>query len=828
MKSSILRDIKNGNLILFLGAGASYGCKTSAGLEIPGSESLAKIFAEAAGFEYGDEPLDVVYEACRSNLGVRLNSLLEENFRHVRRSSQYDILAQYVWRRIYSLNIDDGLDSALLRHSPQKIDKRNSRDPVIDRAPFFDTLQYIKLNGCADRLQDGIIFSPSEYAQASASHLPWYSQCASDFIRAPILFIGTTLNEPLLKFHIERYQSLNDETPGVSYLISRSATPIQIASLKRYNIEFIPGTMEDFTRWLEAELPQRPSISDIAIESIPQLKAFKSAIDKPKFADLFEHVTAVKRDLIAGESAVGSDTIRDFYKGFKPTWQDIAQAIPAELDVQKVIVEKVERTPSDSDLKLIPILGPSGSGKTTVLMQTCWHFSTREDWAVFFIDAVPASLLETLLAIEASSASARVLVAIDNLEFVTENIQHALDSGKVKKTILIGSERESAWNRRAKAQLKGKYQEPIYIREFTRADASRILRKVEAYGSWTRLGKMSESDRLKELVGRSKKQLLIALLEATLGRGFGKIIEEEYSRIADADERVFLVAVSITTDRRCVVPISLIDRALDKMSILRGAGLFVESLAGVIYQTGETLSARHPVYAKYLLDKVVDPTIAAKAVNGLLQAFSDYKSPVIQNIPRSESVLYKALINHKFLYELLQGNKTRVLQTYRGLEKKFERDGLFWLQYGLALRDFEEHSDALEKLRIASAAYPMPHTKHALAQQLMHGALLESSSALAMGMAEEAKGILEGLDYMIDSDDTYPIVTLSVGYTNVLRRHSNEEHAQRMAKDFALALQIRTNENPGRYHLREAYERIFKYASTGSWQSSNDGFWARA
>ncbi|MCS5515015.1 hypothetical protein NWF32_04520 [Pseudomonas qingdaonensis] len=70
-------------------------------------------------------------------------------------------------------------------------------------------------------------------------------------------------------------------------------------------------------------------------------------------------------------------------------------------------------------------------------------------------------------------------------------------------------------------------------------DAKKILLKLEQYGSWTRLARMSEAERTKELVNRSKKQLLIALLEATLGRGFERIIEEEYSAIKSEEEKFF-------------------------------------------------------------------------------------------------------------------------------------------------------------------------------------------------------------------------------------------------------------------------------------------------
>lgn len=218
MNETLKTAITNGELILFLGAGASRGCKTSNDEDVFDGNGLARELAKRVGLIYEDEPLDDVYSASRRALESRLDKVLEELFRHTRPSQEYLTLAQYAWRRIYTLNIDDGLDKAL-HQSKQKVRLRLSSDSIEERDQFFSKLDYIKLNGSVDRLKDGIIFSSSEYAKSATRSLPWYEQCASDFIRSPFLFIGTQLNEPLLKFHIERYKTINGTTAGRSYVI---------------------------------------------------------------------------------------------------------------------------------------------------------------------------------------------------------------------------------------------------------------------------------------------------------------------------------------------------------------------------------------------------------------------------------------------------------------------------------------------------------------------------------------------------------------------------------------------------------------------------------
>ena len=109
MNENLKQAIRNGELALFLGAGASKRCKDSSGNDLLDGNSLAKELAKRAGMDYSDEELEDVYGAVRDEMGSRLDSVLEELFRHVSPSDEYSALAKFAWRRIYTLNIDDGL-----------------------------------------------------------------------------------------------------------------------------------------------------------------------------------------------------------------------------------------------------------------------------------------------------------------------------------------------------------------------------------------------------------------------------------------------------------------------------------------------------------------------------------------------------------------------------------------------------------------------------------------------------------------------------------------------------------------------------------------------
>lgn len=816
MNESLKSAIANGELILFLGAGASRGCKTSNGLDVPDGNNLAKELAARAKLPYEEESLDDVYAAARNKLESRLEPVLEELFRNTQPSQEYRVLAQYAWRRIYTLNIDDGLDKAL-QSSAQKVYLRLSSDSIEERDQFFGRLDYIKLNGSADRLRDGIIFSSSEYAKATARALPWYEQCASDFIRTPFLFIGTKLNEPLLKFQIERYKTVNGTKAGKSYVITPSATEIQKESLLQYNIIHIPGTLSNFTDWLQQDFPERLTPTQLATASIPQYGGFLSAPDRAAYIDLLEGVSFIKRDMLPEkitEEVEGA--IRSFYKGFQPTWKDIIDDVPAKLTILNSSLTAIRQHKGPK--KIIPFIGPAGSGKTTLLMQICYELCNSSKFSVYFLNEPLLSLGKTLEELERTSPTAEtIFVAIDNVDYVADQLAEILGSGRLRKSTILCAERENGWGKRTKHKLEPYSCEPILVREFSDVDAENILKKIQLHGSWTILGQLSQKDRISALVNGAKKQLLIALLEATYGRGFEKIIESDYAALSTEEERVFLLIVGVITDRHCDAPISLVDRALGTLGILSRSVVLTENLAGIVIQRGDKLTVRHPVYVRYLLEQVVDPKLTAEAINSLLHAFSQFRSPVIKHVNKVEATIFKGLINHRFLWDVLRGRETLVIPLYKSLEKHFELDGLFWLQYGLALRDFHDNEEALDKLRTAFSAYRMDHTQHALGQQLLIMASETKDKRLAMNYCDEARSLLEPLDDIINSDDTYPIVTLAEGHTKLIRKIEGDNEARNIAKSYIKVLKKRCDSQSSNTYLADCYEKIFKFVATGTW-----------
>ena len=171
-----------------------------------------------------------------------------------------------------------------------------------------------------------------------------------------------------------------------------------------------------------------------------------------------------------------------------------------------------------------------------------------------------------------------------------------------------------------------------------------------------------------------------------------------------------------------------------------------------------------------------------------ISAFSKYKSPIVTTVKsKSEANIFKHLVNFKFLNKLLNNNKELVLDVYRKFEMVFDHEGLFLMQYGLALRSFGMHYDALEILATALDAFPNSnHIEHALAHQKLIIAYEYPFASRSRLFLEEAITVLLRLSKtdMKGNHDRYPIVTLSKGHISFLLKNNEIPEAKEKASEY--------------------------------------------
>ncbi|MCU6376820.1 SIR2 family protein [Morganella morganii] len=815
MNSDIKNAILEGRLMLLLGAGASFGSKTRAGQDIPLGDELARIIAEKSGFEYTNEKLPQVYSACSEILGQEMNNLFDNYFNFCKPSPEYMVLSKYIFRRIYTLNIDDALDKALSLNSKQNVYVKRRNDKVSPPDQLFKNLDLVKLNGDIKNQSEGYIFSPQEYGNASAFSPLWYNELGGDFYNFKFLFIGTGLNEPLFFHQIERYKGKTSSSEQRSYLITPSVTEINKRSLLQSNIEHIAGTLKSFTDWLQKEIPIPVSSNDILKSSRPEYNV--SILDnESKYLEIFRNVLPVSRSsLQILKERDSGNPIRNFYKGFKPTWRDILDNVPAELNNLWVILnEIIDIIRNNKCINLYCIFGSAGSGKTTLLKQLALKISDK-NIPTYFIDNINANIKDLIIELENKNNS-RYIIFVERIADSAQILGEIFNENRISKGLIVGSESKNIWTYRGKEYFST--YETKDISQITRSDANKILEKISIYGNWTRLEKFTQKERVDEIIKKSRKQLLIGLMESTLGEGYNQIIKEDYEKIPSESHRALLVLSGIASYQRTDAHESTLTRALQELKLDANVYQLIKQMDGILFYKNGFVEARHYAYIERIFSKFLDSDYLFNLISAYISAFTVYDYPIVTNVIKSEAAIYKSLVNAKNIKKLLKNEKEKVLNLYNKFEKKLEHEGLYLMQYGIALRDFSEYPQAYEKLKIANEAYPnSPQIEHAFAQMKLIMALECNDEIEAFVLFKEAEEILLRLDGgKVKIIDGYPIVALSEGHLNIVLKYHGDIEARKIASYYFDKInKLYNNDVSKDKRIENTSQMLFKYATTG-------------
>ncbi|WP_334323371.1 P-loop NTPase [Gilliamella apicola] len=787
MNTYIAESIRRGRLVILLGAGASCSSKNLSGKQLPTSSELTKILAENVGLTLDEnDRLSDVYTSANEIAGKNtVIKVLEKEFKHCIPSKEYLELVTYPFPRIYTFNIDDALEKAANTQNVFKFNVRRRNNYIEDFDQLYSTIDYIKLNGDICNPDEGFIFSPTEYGEGSATEPLWYQELARDFTRFVFLFIGTTLNEPLFYHQIQKYKTLTNQQNTKSYLLVPKLSVSQKTSLKSSNIQHIEGNLSDFTSWLKKTFPNGLKSNDIL--KLTNLHPAIVEFDETNSSDksLLEDVLVINRttlDLATKESV--KSQIRDFYRGFKPTWRDILDFVPAELQATKKLYANIV---DSNNNRLFIITGPAGSGKTTALKQIALKLSESTTNQVYYINEFKNDLDKLISYLDRRNNSKYYLC----IERIAENanlISRIIENNLSKFVIFVCAENESIWRRRGIEHFQNC---SIFTQDYTQIDnldVDILLEKIKQYGNWTRLSKMSLKNRRLEIYRRAKRQLLIGLIEATSGEGFYEIIKREYNNITETSEKYLLLLASLAAIQRVDASEATLIRAMKELNCSKHVNEICKNMSGILKNSNGFISARHWVFAEQILLRYVNLNFLQHTIIAYIKAFSDYEKPVAKHISSKEAAIYKGLVNFKVLNKYLKNNKKLILDIYLMFEKKFELDGLFLLQYALALRSFDLQDHALSKLRIARDAYPeSPHIEHAFAQQLLILAeqIVHENPNRALDYLEQAKNILQGLSLLDkNKSDRYPLLTLSVGHIKILHNVGQEEEARILSKKY--------------------------------------------
>ena len=807
----LINQFRTGHVALFAGAGFSLRAQSGMRKEPPSASQLAVLLAAECGVEYAGEDLAVVYEYAQKRLGSeRLHSFLSSLYRDCVPAREHLIVPKLLWARIYTTNIDDVIENAYKAASDgQRLRPIVCPAPYDERDPWFEDVQCVHLHGSVLDLSRGLTFSPTEFAAQTAVPNPWYQALMDDLYAESMLFIGTRLADP--PFH--HYLALRSlrargqrEFRGTAFIVAPHITPIRRRQFEDQGIYPIDCTAEEFLPALADQVQQAvPTRVDLLKNRYPhQIEAITSGLLERRSALLkeFEYV----RPVVAPPRRSARDTF--FFEGAEPTWEDIAAEVDAPRSITTHLLEDL-RAPGDG-LRMLLVTGHAGSGKSCLIRRLAFELA-RGGSPVYFLKSEHRFTPRPVSDLLKSSGQHRLYIVLDDAHAQLNGLEEIVrEVGVGINATIVMAERAHAVLHRVQSFRSVLSQ--VEMPQLDREDSNRILDHLERFGLLGALHGKSREKQIREFMGRSRKQLLVALKEATSGKGFDVILANEFATLASDDARLAYTVCclaymhGVPVARRHLLAV-MAGPDLEKGRVLR------EELRGVVIpwqERDELLSPRHRVIARQVAVETVPFDLKETAVIRFLTEISAGITP--ENIKRRtpEYVAYRGIINLDNMLELFGEDYDTLVRVYGELDALFGGDFLFKLQFGRAELHFDRFERAENYLNQSLGIRVKEQNVQAWHQMgvlRLKRARYETNSGVAAEHARVGEAILREQISLIGSKDAYPYAALVQHKLRYLRDKKPAGMADQLKELFQLA-QVGLERHPLDHFMKETHTEV--------------------
>lgn len=747
------RQFGRGNVALFLGAGFSTLARNRLGELLPAGDLLAEQLWTLLSFEesYSGEPLDEVYEALLDS-GVQhsvIRNFLEERLLATDLPAEYRALSHPFWYRIYTTNIDNVVEEVYKHAGRSRLEVLAfPHDDMRERDQFLERIQLVYLNGRLPCRPEEITFSSRQYARASIKPQPLYEQFVRDYINHPFIFVGTRFNEPLFWQYLaareEREYGISEHRPN-SFLFTRRISPTKRAQLERLNIVGVETEIESFLAWLSGLATGLPSRLDTLRLSNPALEqvimeARRLGAPEAELKEFSLHFSPVPRERrVEGDRSL-------YLLGAAPRWEDLFQ----DLDAPRFITDDIfayisAELDAEPRLAIAAILGSAGCGKSTILRRLGIRLAQAGRTAFL----TNSEELPTPEAVRRALASLpeRAVLLFDNAEIALPQIPSLVEELALLATppILIVAARTNDFDR-----LTRRLPADVGIAEYRvphldRPEIERLLRILEERSLLGELRGLTPAQRVAAFEQKAHRQILVAMREATTGKGFDLIIEDEFSRLEPDEAKDLYLCTALATDAGYRLTREEFV-ACARVAPAKALHILMRNLRDIAIPTGpnsDLLLLRHRLIAELVVDQLAPRGRLREAYIRLLTTLA----PEIggRRWRSRNSKLYRTIVNHQTIYRRFRMDIEEARSIYSAVAQLYGDEAHFWLQFGsLELEgDGGDLSFAENYLRSARSLSPDDaYIQNAIGQLLLRKAIEATNKAQADEFLHEGSELL--------------------------------------------------------------------------------------
>lgn len=536
--------LESGDCILFVGAGIGGHLKVE-GASLPDARTLAADLAHEFKIDVGGvTDLAKISQVVEIRKGrTELETFIKKRICNPEPDDTLRWISTIRWRAIFTTNYDNGIEQvyAMTANPPQTPVPiaATSQLTSFDRR-FQVPMYYLHGRLCATE-KPCIIVTENDYAEFRKQRQMMFEVLKLEFATSTFLYVGYSNQDPNWKMLLEelRAEFYPTHLPA-SYRVASNTDPLDNEILKSKNVETITADFEDF---------QQSAALALAGSRVPPdaLQKIQASVPTELLSAFERNPAAIARLLSSWEYvnqasfAVAPNT-QDFFRGDKGNWGLISRRIPFERDIEEEVYDALldYGTSPAKRPRTAVILAPAGYGITTFLRIIAAKLAEDRAGGIF-IHREGAPLLQGDIEFaESLFPGSCPFFIIDNAADFTASIyasvQQLRDLGR-QAMFLLG-ERLNEWRHARSGKTSGR---EFIIEPLSDPEITRLLSTLEACNELNSLTDLSPDLRFAAIKKNYRCELLVTLREATDGKGFDAIIEDEFRGIPnDTAKRLYL------------------------------------------------------------------------------------------------------------------------------------------------------------------------------------------------------------------------------------------------------------------------------------------------
>lgn len=524
--------LESGDCVLFIGAGVGGNFHRPDGTTAPDGETLAKELC--ARFDIAPESSDLAKVAqlveIRKNRSD-LESFLKKRLADLEPDDSVKWLTTFRWRAIYTTNYDYGIVRAYesSANAPQMPVPISLTSELEYTNPQIQVPVYYLHGTLFGPGPSHIVVTQDDYSRYQTKRRMLWQRLKMEFATSTILYLGYSGRDPNWRLVLDELtqEFLPSKLPP-SFRVDPFAETIDVEILKHQGIETVSLDLSGFRDAAEADLAgYRPDPDALA--------KYRQGIPADLAPAFNGNPTAILRLLNSWEYANAANfteapNTSQFLRGEPPSWSLVARQIQFKRDLEDEVWDDALDFATNPAGKSggVVVIAPAGYGVTTFL-KTIAARIVKDNVGPVFMLRPGARVLEADVAIASTLfPDSQTYFVVDQAHEQAAGIATSL-SQVAENCMFVLGERKNEWKMTRTNVRLSEYE----ILPLSDEEIDRLLNYLARENA---LGKLAELDRefqFSIIKNKHEKELLVALREATEGRSFDAIIEDEYRGVQE-------------------------------------------------------------------------------------------------------------------------------------------------------------------------------------------------------------------------------------------------------------------------------------------------------